>query len=770
MTTLAIKITSPDHDEEKGELQQLEVNHLAVMELDITALRTSRSSSPGVVILLPQSDSFTLIIDENPVLMVPGLVQVLPGSSVWGIQSSASLEDAEAEDPSLKIIELNALINGAIPLREVLVLPTRLHPGESEEAERLWAGFMDEQRRLKLAPGQLNLSRHLGAMRLVELLLSSASINRMPVDMSAWDDRMLRLKTFMLNNLSMPPTTEEMARHLGMSRSSFYRWVVPLLGCSPAQYMRRLRLEKSQEKLRNSSLSVARIAELTGFSSRQHLWQEFTKEYKVTPARLRRAIGRDLEKDSADGVEVLIRDQRYEEALIACRESLRADTPKGSAGVQREDQQARCLYAMGKIKEALAIWQALEDGPGAYQAGTQLCSHYYRCGDFKQAAAALARLFPQATKSQYRELIIRWCHQVAGLVARRMSGPLPDYLDVRRKYFPDNVRSMSVTAEALKGLGQENRVITECPDLRGRHIHSLRRAGLFRLGIEDIETATESVKATTLMLMGKYTKAMELAAHDPALMARALTRLGRGKEAIDCYPDHCQEAYLVLGEYQQLLDRWPRPSEYQVLALAALKRTEALRNYPERHLALWYLAQFHLGPDHFLAVRNPQQPEYHIPALVWQAVRLLAAGEREAADVFLGKIPLVKSSDFWLWPDFSCNETLLTTVTRGLAGNHDLARTELERIFGKLKYTDYQRTWHDAGFLLGQITAETYRKQPCQANLENRLALITALKDDLSNQGSAASYESLLERFSGFYLLSRPQLRALLNWRLQALT
>jgi AraC-like DNA-binding protein len=646
MTTLSIKLPSHGHARADSDLQQIEITHLAARELSLADIQDSLSPSPGVIILLPQSDSFTLTIDNEPEFMVPGVVQVLSGNSAWGVVPPASAEDGESSHASVALVELNAVINDAIPLQELLGLPRHLNTRASEEAERLCENLVCHGTELILSPGQPDVMQHLIAVRLVALLLTSAGIPQLDKTSERWDARILKLKTYMVNNMAFPPTTDEMAVHMGMSRSSFYRWALPLLGCSPVQYLRKLRLEKSQELLHNTSMSMERIAERTGFSSRQHLWQEFSRQFQVTPAQVRRQIKRTSRDNPVDKVEDLVRQHRFKEALATCKSNLH-NMPAGHARDQMLEQQARCLYAVGRIGEAVETWEGMLKGPWAVEAGQQLCSHHYRCGEYQKASEIFAELFSKATENQRHELIMSWCHQVGGLVARRISGPLPDYLNVRRKHFPDNVRSMSVTAEALKGLGQEHLVVKECPDLHGRHMHALRRAGLFHLGIEGIEAGTEAGKANTLMLMGQYTEAMELAPHDPGLMARALTRLGRAKEAVACYPDHCQEAYLVLGNYQQLLDRWPEPSEHQVLALSALQETEALRNYPEQHGVLWCLAQYHLGPDRFLAVRKPRQPEAHIPALCWKAVQLLAAGETEHADTFLRQIPLVQSPNYW---------------------------------------------------------------------------------------------------------------------------
>ena len=49
---------------------------------------------------------------------------------------------------------------------------------------------------------------------------------------------------------------------------------------------------------------------------------------------------------------------------------------------------------------------------------------------------------------------------------------------------------------------------------------------------------------------------------------------------------------------------------------------------------------------------------------------------------------------------------MLVTVTRGLLGQGDVMHSELEAIRDRHKHTDWQKNWHDASFLLGDMDAK----------------------------------------------------------------
>lgn len=769
MTTLSIEIPILDNGKSESPEQRIKVTHLCVSWLSPAKMLNHQLPHPGIVILLPQADSFTLVVDHKPRLMIPGMALMLAGQSEWTLMPSSAREMDENTGGMTGLIELNALINGAIPLSELLDAPVPLAPGPSEDIARLFDTFLHNRKSFVLSPGSPDVIQHLAAAQLVAILLEATRFDQLPYSQASMDAQLLKLKTFMMKNLSGSLSIEDMARHMGVSRSSFYRWAKPLFDGSPSQYLRNLRLEKSQELLRNSALSIEQVATMTGFNSRYHLGREFAKRYHITPAQLRRTTRPQTTSDMIGDVENLIRKQCFEQALTACRKNVKAPALRTSRN-HIHHQMALCHYALGRTSEAVRIWERLlRESSWAYPAGKQLCSHYYRCGSHDRVVDILADLYPQASNRWQQELIMIWCHQVAGLIDRQQPAPIPLYLEIRRKYFPTDLRSMSVTADALIGLGQERRVLEECPELRDMHLHMLRRAGLHRRALEENEVTSDENVLKTLMFAGDYARVLEQGADYPDLMALALTRLGRPEEAIRRYPDHCQEAYLVLGRCRELLDRWPEPSECQVLALAGLNETHALRHYPKLMPKIWALAQFLLGPDHFFRASPAGKSLFQQRALLWKAIQCLRAGKRDEADSCLDQIPQVQSNRFWCWPEKSCHEVILTTVTRGLAGANDLAASELKKIVSDFKYTDWQIMWHDAAFLTANIDLNVYTKQPCQAGLRERLAVVRILDKDLKGTASPRQYQSLLKQLDDLYLRDKPHLREFIAWRIHAL-
>ena len=78
-----------------------------------------------------------------------------------------------------------------------------------------------------------------------------------------------------------------LSRLLGMSRSQLHRKVKAVLDTTPALYIRRLRLDKARELLKNSPKSISEIAFETGFSSPSYFTYSFTETYGLSPSEYR---------------------------------------------------------------------------------------------------------------------------------------------------------------------------------------------------------------------------------------------------------------------------------------------------------------------------------------------------------------------------------------------------------------------------------------------------------------------------------------------------
>jgi AraC family transcriptional regulator len=78
-----------------------------------------------------------------------------------------------------------------------------------------------------------------------------------------------------------------LAQLANMSRAHFIRQFKHSMGVSPHQYLMQCRLDKVKHLLANTDLSIAEIAQRTGFSSHSHLSKAFCKHLSMTPHRYR---------------------------------------------------------------------------------------------------------------------------------------------------------------------------------------------------------------------------------------------------------------------------------------------------------------------------------------------------------------------------------------------------------------------------------------------------------------------------------------------------
>jgi len=84
-------------------------------------------------------------------------------------------------------------------------------------------------------------------------------------------------------------SVSDMAACAGLSERRFREVFKEITKESPKKYFNRMRIEMACEMLRNTTLSVAEIAERLGFSSQFHFTRAFIKEYGIPPIRFRKS-------------------------------------------------------------------------------------------------------------------------------------------------------------------------------------------------------------------------------------------------------------------------------------------------------------------------------------------------------------------------------------------------------------------------------------------------------------------------------------------------
>lgn len=81
---------------------------------------------------------------------------------------------------------------------------------------------------------------------------------------------------------------EEFAQSVGMSRSQLYKKLMAVVGKSPLDMMRTLRMKRAKQLLEQSQLQVSEIAYSVGYNTLKTFTENFKQEYSVTPTEYRR--------------------------------------------------------------------------------------------------------------------------------------------------------------------------------------------------------------------------------------------------------------------------------------------------------------------------------------------------------------------------------------------------------------------------------------------------------------------------------------------------
>ncbi len=114
-------------------------------------------------------------------------------------------------------------------------------------------------------------------------------VARQSTDTLAMRDPILtRTLAFIREKARQNLRVEQLARQAGISRRVLERRFAVHLGRSPAEEIRRVRLERAKELLLQTSLSIPEVAESSGFGSPEYMSYVFRETLQLTPLRYRK--------------------------------------------------------------------------------------------------------------------------------------------------------------------------------------------------------------------------------------------------------------------------------------------------------------------------------------------------------------------------------------------------------------------------------------------------------------------------------------------------
>jgi AraC-like DNA-binding protein len=143
--------------------------------------------------------------------------------------------------------------------------------------------------------------------KLSELLFVEAVrryVEALPSEQTGWlsglrDTHISKALTLIHARIAERWTVEGLSREVGMSRSAFAERFASLIGESPMSYVSRWRMNVAAHTLRNSQVSVARIAESVGYESEAAFSRTFRQVIGVPPGAWRRSAQEKLATPTA---------------------------------------------------------------------------------------------------------------------------------------------------------------------------------------------------------------------------------------------------------------------------------------------------------------------------------------------------------------------------------------------------------------------------------------------------------------------------------------
>ena len=84
-------------------------------------------------------------------------------------------------------------------------------------------------------------------------------------------------------------TVDDLGREVGLSRSALADRFIRLIGVPPMHYLASWRMQVATQKLRNTSASLAQVAEIVGYDSEAAFSRAFKKAFGAAPATWRRS-------------------------------------------------------------------------------------------------------------------------------------------------------------------------------------------------------------------------------------------------------------------------------------------------------------------------------------------------------------------------------------------------------------------------------------------------------------------------------------------------
>jgi AraC-like DNA-binding protein len=119
-------------------------------------------------------------------------------------------------------------------------------------------------------------------------------VESLPEGQTGWlaglrDAHVARALALLHRDIARPWTVDELCREVGLSRSALADRFIRLIGVPPMHYLASWRMQVGMQKLRETSASLAQVADMVGYESEAAFSRAFKKAVGTAPATWRRS-------------------------------------------------------------------------------------------------------------------------------------------------------------------------------------------------------------------------------------------------------------------------------------------------------------------------------------------------------------------------------------------------------------------------------------------------------------------------------------------------
>ena len=141
-------------------------------------------------------------------------------------------------------------------------------------------------------PGSETVLAKLSELLFVEAVRRYAEA--LPEGQTGWlaglrDPHVARALALVHRDIARPWTVDDLSREVGLSRSALADRFIHLIGVPPMHYLASWRMQVATQKLRDTSASLAQVAQMVGYESEAAFSRAFKKAFGAPPATWRRS-------------------------------------------------------------------------------------------------------------------------------------------------------------------------------------------------------------------------------------------------------------------------------------------------------------------------------------------------------------------------------------------------------------------------------------------------------------------------------------------------